>query len=371
MPKRLRRPTAAVLGFIALVGSPAIASAPADRHDGLAVASPSDENLDPASLAALDAAIARGDFPRTNSVLVARNGKLVYEGYFNDGTPDLLTDTRSATKSVTALAVGTAIADGAIASVHAPVFSYFNDLKPYANDTRDKESIAIEDLLTMSSALDCNDDDDNSPGNENNMHPQPNWTRWAVDLPTLKGYARDASGLGPWRYCTTGAFLLGQLVQRATHTPIDKYIEAKLLQPLGITQWQWPASPAGEVMTGGGLRLRSRDLLKLALMLGDDGRWEGTQIVPSDWIAAALSVHRTSYPPQTYGYFFWHRDYATACGPVSGWYMAGNGGNAIVVIKELHAAIVIARANYNAHGMHQQTVDLIEKYILPAFPCVR
>lgn len=362
---------AAIAGFLALCGSPVQASAPPDLHDGLNVASPSDEKLNSASLAALDTAIARGDFPKTNSVLIARNGRLVYEGYFNGATADLLNDTRSATKSVTALAIGTAIAEGAIASVHAPAFPYFSDLKPFANDTPEKETITVEDLLTMSSALDCNDDDDNSPGNENNMHPQQNWTRWAVDLPTMKSYARDASGLGPWRYCTTGAFLLGQLIQRATHTPVDQYIEAKLLAPLGITQWQWPSSPAGEVMTGGGLRLRSRDLLKLALMLGDDGHWKGMQVVPSDWVAAALSTHRVSYPPQTYGYFFWHRDYASACGAVSGWYMAGNGGNAIVVLKDLHAAIVVARANYNTHGMHQQTVDLIEKYVLPAFPCAR
>jgi CubicO group peptidase (beta-lactamase class C family) len=346
-------------------------AAPADLHDGIAVSTPSAAGLDPAPLAALNGAISRGDFPKTNAVLVARDGKLVYERYFNDGTSDLLNDTRSAMKSATALAAGIAIGDGAIPSADARVFPYFRDLAPFANDTPDKEKITLADLLTMSSALDCNDDDDKSPGNEDNMHQQQNWTRWAVDLPTMKGYARDASGLGPWRYCTTGAFLLGQLIQRATRVSVDKYIETKLLEPLGIARWDWPSSPSGEVMTGGGLRLRSRDLLKLAMMLADDGRWNAKQVVPAAWVDAALSAHRVSYAPQTYGYFFWHRDYASACGPVSGWYMAGNGGNAIVVLKALHAAVVVARANYNTHGMHQQAVDLMEKYVLPAFPCTR
>jgi CubicO group peptidase (beta-lactamase class C family) len=360
---------------VALAFTPSSASTdlavPPNLHDGLAVAPPSAASLDPAPLAAIRDAVAHGDFPKTNSVLVARNGKLVYEAYFNGGATDLLNDTRSAMKSATALAAGIALGEGALPSVEAPVFPYFRDLSPYANDTPDKERITIADLLTMSSALDCNDDDEKSPGNEDNMHPQQNWTRWAVDLPTMRGYARDATGLGPWRYCTTGAFLLGQLLQRATHTPVDKYIEAKLLTPLGIAKWEWPYSPSGEVMTGGGLRLRSRDLLKLAMMLADGGRWQGKQIVPAAWVDAALSAHRTSYVPQTYGYFFWHRDYQSACGPVSGWYMAGNGGNAIVVLRELSAAIVIARTNYNTHGMHQQTVDLIEKFVLPAFSCPR
>jgi len=48
--------------------------------------------------------------------------------------------------------------------------------------------------------------------------------------------------------------------------------------------------------------------------------------------------------------------------------MAGNGGNAIVVLKNLNAAVVIERSTYNWHGMQQQTVDLMEKYILPSFP---
>ena len=60
-------------------------------------------------------------------------------------------------------------------------------------------------------------------------------------------------------------------------------------------------------MTGGGLRLRSRDLAKLGWMLADDGRWNGRQIVPKAWVDAALTVRRNAYPGQDYGYFFWKR----------------------------------------------------------------
>lgn len=344
-------------------------SAPPDRDDGLAIAAPGAAGLDPAPLKALNEALVRGDYPKTTSVLIVRGGKLVFESYVGEGRPDLLNNTRSATKSITALAIGRAIADGAMASVHDRAFQYLADLKPFRNDTPDKEAITVEDMLTMSSALDCNDDDDASPGNENNMHPQANWSRWAVDLPTMKGYARDASGLGPWRYCTTNAFLLGQVLQRTTHMPADKYIERTILEPLGISQWQWPYSPAGEPMTGGGLQLRSRDFAKLAAMLADHGRWRGRQVVPSSWIDAAFTVRRPAYPGLNYGYFFWERNYKTACGPVEGWYMAGNGGNAIVTLPSLDAAVVVTRENYNTHGMHQQTVDLIERYALAAFPC--
>jgi CubicO group peptidase (beta-lactamase class C family) len=340
-------------------------AAAAPAGDGWNVVAPRDA----AALDALGDAIAHGEAPKTNAVLIVRHGNLVYERYFNEGSADLLNDTRSATKSITALAVGGAIADGAIPSANAHALDFLADLRPFANDTPDKDAITIRDLLTMSSAFDCNDDDDKSPGNEDNMHPQPNWTRWAVDLPTMPGYKRDETGFGPWRYCTTGAFLLGQIVQRATREPVDKYIERRILAPLGIARWDWPKSPSGEIMTGGGLRLTARDLAKIAWMLVGKGQWNGKQIISASWVEAALSPYRQANADHHYGYLFWQYDYRTRCGSVSGWYMAGNGGNAIVVLKDLDAAVVIARANYNTHGMHQQTTDLMEKYVLPSLMC--
>jgi CubicO group peptidase (beta-lactamase class C family) len=122
-------------------------------------------------------------------------------------------------------------------------------------------------------------------------------------------------------------------------------------------------------MTGGGLRLRSRDLAKLAWTLVNDGIWDVHIIVPSSWVTAAMTAHRRANPEQDYGYLFWQRSYATKCRAISGWCMSGNGGNAIVAVKDLDAAIVVTRINYNKHNMHQQTVDLLEHYVLPAIPC--
>jgi CubicO group peptidase (beta-lactamase class C family) len=353
---------------LAFAASPASCVAPASPWR---TATPAEAGLNPAPLSGLPAAVARGDYPRTTSVLVVRNGRLAYEQYFGEGRSDLLNDTRSAMKAVTALAVGAAIADGVVASAQAPAFSYLADLKSFRNDTADKEAITIADLLSMSSALDCDDNSDNSPGNENQMHQQPRWTRWAVDLPTMAGYSRDASGFGPWRYCTANAVLAGQIVQRATGRPVDQYIESRLFAPLGIASWDWPRSPTGEVMTGGGLRLRSRDLARIAWMMTDNGRWDGRQVVPASWIDAMLTIHRASRPDQNYGYFIFEGAYRTTCGPVRAWYMAGNGGSQILILRNLRAAIVVTRTNFNVRGTSLQTVDLLEKYVLPSLPCAR
>ena len=317
----------------------------------------------------LEQAIGEGNYPKTTSVLIMRNGRLAYERYFGEGGKDLLNNTRSATKFMTTLALGAAIGDHAIASEHSLAFPYLSDLKPFQNDTADKHAITLEDMLTMSSALACNDDDDASPGNEDNMHSQNNWTRWAVDLPTMQGYTRDAQGLGPWRYCTTNAFLLGQVIQRATHVRVDTYTEDKILRPLGISKWTWSYSPTHEVMTGGGLQLHSRDLAKIAWMVADRGRWHGQQIVPAAWIESALTIRRASRPDQNYGYFIFEENYSTACGIKPVWYMAGNGGNQILMLPDLSAVIVITRTAFNVRGTSVQTADMLKKYILRSLPC--
>src|SRR5262249_43681199 len=128
-------------------------------------------------------AIERGVAPKTTSVLVMRGDAIVYERYFDGATAATLHNTRSATKPLTALAIGIAIERGALPGVDAPAFAYLADLQPFAAAGPLKDAITIADLLTMSSALDCNDDDERSPGNEENMYPRPVWARWAVDIP--------------------------------------------------------------------------------------------------------------------------------------------------------------------------------------------
>jgi CubicO group peptidase (beta-lactamase class C family) len=329
----------------------------------LPIASPADVGLDPTPLQTLRSSIVAGRFPRTTSMLVVKDGRLVVEEYFEGGGRDVLNDTRSATKSVTSLAIGAALADGKLNSVAQPAFALLRDLGPFAHDGPLKQGITIEDLLTMSSALDCNDWDDSSPGNEENMYPRQQWVRWAVDLPTKAHYTRDTSGRGDFSYCTAGTLLLGQIVQRATGESVDQYIEKRLLEPLGIRKVEWPHSPSGEVMTGGGLRLRSRDLAKLGLLVLDRGQWQGKRVLPKQWFQQSLTARRHVDAVQDYGYLFWRREYRTPSGHVSGWYMSGNGGNAIVIVPEQHLVAVVTRVHYNSRSMHQQTVALLEEHV--------
>ncbi len=319
------------------------------------------------TLVDLAEAIKSNRFKQITSVVVSRNNDVIYEDYWNDGGPGNLNDTRSATKTLVAMAIGAAIDDGHIASSDSNAFDWFEAERPFRFNTELKGDITVRDLLTMSSALDCNDNVWESPGNEEHMYPARNWTYFVLDMPTRLDYERDEAGYGSFSYCTAGSFILGQIVERASGEPIDQYIERRLLKPLGVADVHWDRSPSAEVMTGGGTELTSRDLLSLGELLLNNGKHEGQQVLSAKWVATMLRVHRTANEQQDYGLQIWREDFTCRDAKVETWYMGGNGGNKVAIIPELNVVAVVTATLYGTSGMHQQSTDIIEQYVLPTF----
>jgi len=319
-------------------------------------------------LSAMSAEVEAGEYRKIEAIRVIRDGRTVFEGDYRGNTPESRIDARSSGKSITAIAIGMAIDDGKLASVDLPVFGFFKDRGPFAHDGPTKRAITIRDLLTMSSALDCDDWTDASPGNEERMYETRDWTRFALDIPIAKDYARGAGGLGRYSYCTAGAFLLGRIVERATGERFDAYVQRRLFDPLGITGAQWKTSPNGEIQSGGQLSLRARDFAAIGQMILDGGMVGGKQVVSRDWLREMLTVRAKATPLDGYGYLWWVRDYRKPDSPRPwpGFYMSGNGGNKVVLFPDLKTVVVILSTNYNQRDMHQLSSALIERHILPA-----
>nr|WP_281782138.1 serine hydrolase [Lysobacter auxotrophicus] len=318
----------------------------------------------------MDTAIAVGEAPDTTSVLIARDGRLVVERYFGQGGPEVLNDTRSATKSVTALLVGAAVDRGLIDGAQAPVYGFFAD-RHWAHPDPLKRRFTVEDLLTMSSQWECDDDNAFSAGNEERMYLSADWTQFALDLP-IKGYApwmkrpKDSPYGRAFAYCTAGSFLLGAIVERASGQPLATFAREVLETPLGIRESQWQRSSEGVGMGGGGTRYRSRDLAKLGQLLLDGGRWNGKQVIASDWIRAMTTVQAQAREDADYGYLLWRFRFNVGGTEHAAWAMSGNGGNYVFVVPSERLVAVITRTRYNQRDMHAQSQRLLSEYILKA-----
>jgi CubicO group peptidase (beta-lactamase class C family) len=338
---------------------------PSVDGDGWVTARARDVGFDEQALAALvqrivDVDPAADNPPLIQSVLIARHGRLVLDEYFYGFDAERLHDLRSAGKTFASVMFGAAMDRGAPVSVDTPVYPV---LAPSADSL--KARIAVRHLLTHSTGLACDDNDDNSPGNEDRMQDQtaqPDWYRFILDLPVVHPAGET------YAYCSGGINLVGGVIHATTGAWLPAFFETSVAEPLGIRRWAMNLMPTGDGYLGGGLYLRPRDLLKLGVAYLDSGVWRGRRLVSAEWVRASTGRQITASPESEDG-FAWHRFVLkTPDGRSLQEYEAsGNGGQLLIVVPELDLAVVFTAANYQRYRVWRQfRDDLVPHVIIPA-----
>ncbi|MDG5492352.1 serine hydrolase [Psychroserpens sp. SPM9] len=322
----------------------------------------------------MDSIVASGKYEQITSVLVARNGQVLFEKYYNERTVDSKHNTRSATKTMATFLTGIAIDQGFINSEKDKIFTYLQHTLPVKNPDKRKDDITIEDLLTMTSVLECDDSNWHSRGHEERMYVIEDWTQFLVDLPVRSypfGPKPEEAPYGRvFAYASAKAAAVSEIVQNAIKGDLVAFTKKNLFEPLGITDYTLHYTPKGILNTAGGSEYRSRDFLKLIQLCINDGKWNGEQIISSDWIKKASTPKVNVYDNVNYGYFLWLKSFGTD-NKYKSYYMSGNGGNKVLACPELNLTVVITATNYNNRNSHNYTDELMDVYIVPSIVALK
>lgn len=223
-------------------------------------------------------------------LLIAQGDTIHVERYQYGRTDAHRLTSFSMAKTVTALLVGLAVADGAIASIDDPAERYVPDLK-------DSEygRTAIRHLLTMSSGVRFEEDysgrDDVSRMVAAMMFPQAPGGPAAV----RQFNQRIAPPGQRWSYASAETQVLGLVLRAAIKRPIADYLSERIWQPIGAESGaSWVVDGSGQEATFAYFNAVLRDYARLGMLMANGGKAGERQVIPAEWLREMTRAHFTS-----------------------------------------------------------------------------
>lgn len=264
-----------------------------------------------------------------------------------------LANIKSASKSVISTLVGIAIARKLIPGLDTPIVRWFPELRKDAD--RRKQTITIENLLTMRSGLDST-----SGENYGQWVSSRNWVRHALARPMVSDPGTTME------YSTGTSHILSAILTKASGKSTHQFATEVLARPLGITLARWTRDPQGIYLGGNEMLMTPHQMVAFGELYLNRGRTRGQQVVPSDWVDTSCVPRTRSRwdPDREYGYGWWMQDFDghRAC------FAWGFGGQYIMVFRDLDLVVVVTSATTvsdERRGYRRQLFDLIETRILP------
>ena len=165
-----------------------------------------------------------------------------------------------------------------------------------------------------------------------------------------------------YEYSDGGINLLSGVIQTTTNQYLPLFMQQQLLLPMGINNFQMRTSPVGRGYLAGHFYLRPIDFTKFGLLMLNEGKWNGEQLISKSWITESISPK----VDKEHGYF-WRLNERDVAGKnmksIEAW---GNGGQFLIIIPEIDMTITFTGGNYNVYPEMEIGFKLLEQYIFPA-----
>ena len=318
--------------------------------EGWRTSTPEEQGMDSEMLADMLETIEEQDYD-VDSVVVVRHGYMVVDAAVYPFEPGSRHIVYSCTKSVISALIGIAIDKGYIEGVDQPLLDFFPE-RTAANLDADKEAMTLEDVLTMSTGLECRDSYLHRWRGLQQMRQSDDWVQFMLDLPMTEEPGTR------FEYCNGASFLLSAIIQETTGMNALAFANEHLFGPLGIIDVEWSSSPQGITIGWSDLHLTPHDMAKIGYLYLNEGLWDGEQVVSVEWVRASTREHISAKTLQDgYGYQWWVDD--------SGIYMAlGYAGQLIVVVPDKDMVVVFVSDLPESDFFVPQ--ELLNDFITPA-----
>lgn len=259
----------------------------------------------------------------TVAFLVFKNDSLWHESYYEGYDKDSKSNSFSMAKSYVSAALGKAIMQYKIKSLDQKVSDFFPEF-------RDAKGMTVRDLSSMSSGLNWD---------ENYYSPFSITTRAYFDTDLrqcvlgLKSVEQPGKS---YKYLSGNTQLLAMVIEKATGKSLADYVSENFWKPLGAENpalWQTD-HPNGLVKAYCCIASNARDFARIGKLYEHSGKWNGSQLLDSAFIAKSTTP-RFAGSPQ-YGYGWWLAEYKSK----KVFYMRGHLGQYVIVVPKDQLIIV-------------------------------
>tara|TARA_R110002072_G_scaffold195447_5_gene352789 strand:+ start:244 stop:1293 length:1050 start_codon:yes stop_codon:yes gene_type:complete len=291
---------------------------------------------------------------RLRSLIVARQGRIVFERAFRGPGLDVPVNVKSVSKSVVSALVGIAIARGALKGVDQQIDGLLADRLPANPDPRLRK-ITLDHLLSMRSGLDRT-----SGRNYGRWVQSRDWVRHVLS----RGFVDEPGGR--MLYSTGNTHALSAILTRATGRTTHALAQDWLGKPLDISVPAWQRDPQGIYLGGNNMLLSPRALLRFGELYRGGGVYRGRRILAESWIAESWKPRtRSPFSGDEYGLGWF---ITGICGEKVQ-YARGFGGQFVYVSRPLGLTVVITSdptKNTRIDGYRADLAALLYDDIVPA-----
>ncbi|WP_288374895.1 serine hydrolase [Chryseobacterium culicis] len=283
--------------------------------------------------------------PSLGSFIVSQNNKVIYEQYFHGANKESVFSIKSVTKSIVSVLAGIAQDKNILPNLNTPVlkilpeynvsrssFKNISNIEGKVGHDSIRNTLTLKNLLTMQGGFDWVENSKISTAMSFSGDP----VKFVLDLP-FEEYPGTV-----FNYNSGEAHLFGAALAKIVKTNLKQFAAENLFKPLKMTTPRWNTDPMNRNIGGSEMFMKPQDLLKFGIMILNNGKFSGRQIVSSKWIqestAEQVKLDAWDVMPDAngYGYYWWRRK----TNGHQAFVATGYGGQLVCVIPDLKMVIV-------------------------------